>query len=581
MNEGAKKSQSDKSALFVDEHMGARMKDIYLHYPPVGRNVIPRDVRRRATAMVKQPFYFNRNNPKNKPSGQNSPNKFLELHSWYSKRMHMRSMWGWLLPYQSFQRASDSVIKLASSHTFVHDASYFSVMIVKADPEGMQALVHTLTMNRDNLAPSCLHGDVVQTIFIYVSENGVVTGIGPVQLLVREYDDARCLWLLAHPAISAFLLHRIQSDGYAVQEAQDTYLFSLRGLASDALIQSLFPDAIPSTSAVTNATAVMSSSTPTPTPPPTTALTPTPTPTPTTELTPLKDKAIRAATFQPRAVTLPYYAPEYYRQDSTLRPPRRVYFPPGAQPTQPTPPTPSPALLIRRDPPPFGRALGGFDVLLPRAAVQTFWQELCALRPIATTQEEWHLLHACFGVPLFPYDFPDTPAGMDALVHAYHNPFVEVQEKALDLAKCAPSLVFSEIARESGMAQMTLPRCERGAAALRCLSEGVSPFLVPVHVKVVGKGRIVLPCAIKLPEEGDVEGEESKVISAKKRETIGFVTSCIWSPKASAFVGIGFCASTKLGDCLRSQGSRPNGLVLLGNDRVPFCCKARISISHE
>ena len=238
-------------------------------------------------------------------------------------------------------------------------------------------------MNRDNLAPSCLHGDVVQTIFIYVSENGVVTGIGPVQLLVREYDDARCLWLLAHPAISAFLLHRIQSDGYAVQEAQDTCLFSLRGLASDALIQSLFPDAIPSTSAVTNATAVMSSSTPTPTPTPTTALTPTPTPTPTTALTPLKDKAIRAATFQPRAVTLPYYAPEYYRQDSTLRPPRRVYFPPGAQPTQPTPPTPSPALLIRRDPPPFGRALGGFDVLLPRAAVQTFWQELCALRPIA------------------------------------------------------------------------------------------------------------------------------------------------------------------------------------------------------
>ena len=206
-------------------------------------------------------------------------------------------------------------------------------------------------MNRDNLAPSCLHGDVVQTIFIYVSENGVATGIGPVQLLVREYDDARCLWLLAHPAISAFLLHHIQSDGYAVQEAQDTCLFSLRGLASDALIQSLFPDAIPSTSAVTNATAVMSSSTPIPIP------------------TPIP--------------TLPYYAPEYYRQDSTLRPPRRVYFPPGAQPTQPTPPTPSPALLIRRDPPPFGRALGGFDVLLPRAAVQTFWQELCALRPIA------------------------------------------------------------------------------------------------------------------------------------------------------------------------------------------------------
>ena len=116
-------------------------------------------------------------------------------------------------------------------------------------------------MNRDNLAPSCLHGDVVQTIFIYVSENGVATGIGPVQLLVREYGDARCLWLLAHPAISTFLLHHIQSDGYAVQEAQDTCLFSLRGLATESLIQSLFPDAIPSTSARTARSALRTAST--------------------------------------------------------------------------------------------------------------------------------------------------------------------------------------------------------------------------------------------------------------------------------------------------------------------------------
>ena len=78
----------------------------------------------------------------------------MELHSWYNKRMKMRSMWGWLLPYQSFQRASQSVIKvrfccishlqLAPNHTFVHDASYYAVLIVKTDPEGMQALVHNL-----------------------------------------------------------------------------------------------------------------------------------------------------------------------------------------------------------------------------------------------------------------------------------------------------------------------------------------------------------------------------------------------------------------------------------------------------
>lgn len=96
----------------------------------------------------------------------------------------------------------------------------------------------------------------------------------------------------------------------------------------------------------------------------------------------------------------------------------------------------------------------------------------------------------------FPYDFPSTPAGMDALVHAYQNPFAETKEKALDLAKCAPLLVFSAIVRENGMSYMTLPRCDQGEAALRCLSEGASSCLVPVHVKVVGKGRIVLPCAV-------------------------------------------------------------------------------------
>ena len=91
----------------------------------------------------------------------------------------------------------------------------------------------------------------------------------------------------------------------------------------------------------------------------------------------------------------------------------------------------------------------------------------------------------------FPYDFPDTPAGMDVMMTHYLNPFsAEVSKKDAISAKSAL------VARENQMAGVVVPNAERGENALRSLFEGVSSCLIPVHLKVEGKGRIVLPCAV-------------------------------------------------------------------------------------
>ena len=86
---------------------------------------------------------------------------------------------------------------------------------------------------------------------------------------------------------------------------------------------------------------------------------------------------------------------------------------------------------------------------------------------------------------------------MDVMMTHYLNPFsTEVSKKDAISAKSALLHMFSLVARENQMAGVVLPNAERGENALRSLFEGVSSCLIPVHLKVEGKGRIVLPCAV-------------------------------------------------------------------------------------
>ena len=74
---------------------------------------MPRYLRRRATANVRNPTYYSKNNViieiiyYSKPSlnHKRDPSlRYLELHNWNAKRMRMQPLWGWMLPYSHLQR---------------------------------------------------------------------------------------------------------------------------------------------------------------------------------------------------------------------------------------------------------------------------------------------------------------------------------------------------------------------------------------------------------------------------------------------------------------------------------------------
>ena len=59
---------------------------------------------------------------------------------------------------------------------------------------------------------------------------------------------------------------------------------------------------------------------------------------------------------------------------------------------------------------------------------------------------------------------------------------------------------------------------------------------------------------------------------------IGFITSAVWSPKASAYVGIGYCLSTLLSICLEEQNSGRNCLVLTADENRKQGCFVRLTL---
>ena len=86
----------------------------------------------------------------------------------------------------------------------------------------------------------------------------------------------------------------------------------------------------------------------------------------------------------------------------------------------------------------------------------------------------------------------------------YMNPFsTEVSKSDAVSAKSALLHVFSLVAKENQMVGVVVPNAERGENVLRALFEGVSSYLIPVHLKVEGKGRIVLPCAVSVLERNE------------------------------------------------------------------------------
>ena len=132
-------------------------------------------------------------------------------------------------------------------------------------------------------------------------------------------------------------------------------------------------------------------------------------------------------------------------------------------------------------------------------------------------QLEWHALHTCFGQPLFPYDFPDTPSGLSFMLQYYVSPFAP-SDVPPARARDALRAVYEVLAERGG--RTPLVPVERDANMIRVLLPKPSrtdeylseaSCLVPVNVKVNGRGSISLPCAIRVPTKQDLASDRAEL----------------------------------------------------------------------
>lgn len=200
-------------------------------------------------------------------------------------------------------------------------------------------------MQKVSLSQDCILGGITQIIPVYSNVKGRPLSIGPIEVFFRERGGDNALWILCHPAISEFVHSEILKFGCSVAAVDDISLFSVRGEKSYSFVKSLFE--------VNEAE------------------------------TELKGGHLYASMYSPHTALPPYYAPEYYRKDSHITMPKRLYYPPNASTSIARPHTP--VQFIRRCQPQFGRALAGFDILVPHELIHTFWNDAALTKPVIVT----------------------------------------------------------------------------------------------------------------------------------------------------------------------------------------------------
>ena len=96
----------------------------------------------------------------------------------------------------------------------------------------------------------------------------------------------------------------------------------------------------------------------------------------------------------------------------------------------------------------------------------------------------------------FPYDYPETPAGLTITLTSYSSPFNrDSVPSQLSLPIHSLLSLYSSIQPSSPL--LTVRRGEAVAQLLKRKELEGNHVFIPVHVKVLGKGNISLPCAVK------------------------------------------------------------------------------------
>lgn len=92
----------------------------------------------------------------------------------------------------------------------------------------------------------------------------------------------------------------------------------------------------------------------------------------------------------------------------------------------------SSSILITSFPPGrLGNSASGYNLTISKDLLLPLWEKLQAHSLYNITFLEWHALHTCFGIPLFPFDYPDTPSGMVCTSHSYVPPYTMINQESI------------------------------------------------------------------------------------------------------------------------------------------------------
>ena len=92
----------------------------------------------------------------------------------------------------------------------------------------------------------------------------------------------------------------------------------------------------------------------------------------------------------------------------------------------------SSSILITSFPPGrLGNSASGYNLTISKDLMLPIWEKLQDHSLYNITFLEWHALHTCFGIPLFPFDYPDTPSGMLCTSHSYYPPYTVIKQQSI------------------------------------------------------------------------------------------------------------------------------------------------------
>ncbi len=190
--------------------------------------------------------------------------KWLETHKWMRKRLKMKNMWGYCVPFKHMGRGMKSVIRAAESHSIIYDMSYVKPIEVLVH-DNMDIFLNDIFC--EFIDPSCSFladptGAEYKEIslLVYSRASFPHSCYGPIKICYLPSasipNRQNKIWIWTHPSFYAVFLDELQQSvddyygSHADEEAQKIIVqnitnginrFSIIGAGAASLIAKAFP----------------------------------------------------------------------------------------------------------------------------------------------------------------------------------------------------------------------------------------------------------------------------------------------------------------------------------------------------